>query len=115
MEGKRRHKRLKILLAIVGAVIAVMIIAMAVYFDTYYHSVDVDEYFTGSDTVTVTETDSGWLFDGDGEDTALVFYPGAKVEASAYAPLFLLSEIQMKISGSFRSALLFAKLLPTAE
>ena len=59
MEGKRRHKRLKIVLAIVGAVIAVMIIAMAVCFGTYYHSVDVDEYFTDSDTVTVTETDSG--------------------------------------------------------
>ena len=87
MEGRRRHKRLKIVLAIVGAVIAVMIIAMAVYFGTYYHSVDVDEYFTDSDTVAVTETDSGWLFDGEGEDTALIFYPGAKVEASAYAPL----------------------------
>ena len=35
MEGRRRHKRLKIVLAIVGAVIAVMIIAMAVYFGTY--------------------------------------------------------------------------------
>ena len=87
MDCKRSHKRLKIALAIVGAVIVVMIIAMAVYFGTYYHSVDVDEYFTDSDTVTVTETDSGWLFDGEGEDAALIFYPGAKVEASAYAPL----------------------------
>ena len=69
MEGKLRHKRLKIVLAIVGAVIAAMIIAMAVYFGTYYHSVDVGEYLTDSDSVTVTETDSGWLFDGDGTAT----------------------------------------------
>jgi len=27
------------------------------------------------------------FFDGEGEDTALVFYPGAKVEYTAYAPL----------------------------
>ena len=100
MEGKRRHKRLKIVLAIVGAVIAVMIIAMAVYFGTYYHSVDVDEYFTDSDTVTVTETDSGWLFDGESEDTALIFYPGAKVEASAYAPLLY----ELAAAGGHRCA-----------
>lgn len=29
------------------------------------------------------------LFDGEGTDTALVFYPGAKVEYTAYAPLML--------------------------
>ena len=85
--GRRSRRRLKIILAVVAAVIAALLIAMAVYFGTYYHSVDVEAYFTDSDTVTVTETDSGWLFDGEGEDTALIFYPGAKVEASAYAPL----------------------------
>ena len=29
----------------------------------------------------------GWLFDGPGTEAALVFYPGAKVEAAAYAPV----------------------------
>ena len=29
----------------------------------------------------------GWYFDGPSTDSALVFYPGAKVEAAAYAPL----------------------------
>ena len=29
----------------------------------------------------------GWFFDGPGTDSAMVFYPGAKVEAAAYAPL----------------------------
>ena len=37
--------------------------------------------------VSVLRTDSGWLFDGPAEDTALIFYPGARVEAEAYAPL----------------------------
>ena len=40
-----------------------------------------------SDSVTVEETDFGWRFDGPAEDTALIFYPGAKVDAAAYAPL----------------------------
>ena len=41
------------------------------------------------DTVTVEKISGGWRFDGPGEDTALIFYPGAKVEAAAYAPLLL--------------------------
>lgn len=41
----------------------------------------------GSGNVSVTH-ESNWLFiDGKGNDTALIFYPGAKVEYSAYLPL----------------------------
>ncbi len=40
-----------------------------------------------SDLVTVKETAYGWLMDGPSEDTALVFYPGGKVEETAYTPL----------------------------
>jgi dienelactone hydrolase len=35
----------------------------------------------------VEQTEYGWFFDGPSEDTALVFYPGGKVEETAYAPL----------------------------
>ena len=37
--------------------------------------------------VTVTAEDNCWLFDGRGEDTLVIFYPGGKVDARAYAPL----------------------------
>ena len=40
-----------------------------------------------SDAVRVEQTDFGWLFDGAGETDALIFYPGARVEETAYAPL----------------------------
>ena len=49
MKTGRSHKRLKIVFITAGAVVAVMIIAMAVYFGTYYHSVDVDAYFTDTE------------------------------------------------------------------
>ncbi len=39
------------------------------------------------DTVTVVQTAYGWLFDGPSESDALIFYPGGKVEETAYAPL----------------------------
>ena len=40
-----------------------------------------------SDAVTVEKTDFGWCFDGPSDTAALVFYPGGRVEETAYAPL----------------------------
>ena len=41
----------------------------------------------GSDTVSVSETDTGYLFDGPGTEDALIFYPGAKVDEKAYSEM----------------------------
>ena len=43
------------------------------------------------DSVLVTEMPDGLYLDGPGDETALIFYPGAKVEYTAYLPL--LSEL----------------------
>ncbi len=60
----------------------------AVYLNIHYSAEEVAvQVFADSSAPTVTEIDGGWLFDGAGEDTALVFYPGAKVDSEAYAPL----------------------------
>ncbi len=37
--------------------------------------------------VEVTSIRQGYFFDGPGEENAVIFYPGAKVEALSYAPL----------------------------
>lgn len=37
--------------------------------------------------VLVVKTSNGLLFDGKGNESALIFYPGAKVEYTSYAPL----------------------------
>ena len=81
------NKRTKIFVAILVAVIAALGIAMGIYANDYYRAVDVDEYITSNDTVTVSQIDEGYFFDGPGEDKALIFYPGAKVEDTAYAPM----------------------------
>lgn len=59
------------------------------YFGSYYHADDTAlAALESDDTVQVTEIpEGGWLFDGPTKDTAIIFYPGAKVETSAYAPL----------------------------
>ena len=48
----------------------------------------------GTDNVKVIKTSNGLLLDGPGNDTALIFYPGAKVEYTSYLPL--LSEVSKK-------------------
>ncbi len=59
------------------------------YVNDYYHSDgSVKEYLQGSDSVIVSEIAEGLFLDGPGEENALIFYPGAKVEYTAYAPLF---------------------------
>ena len=50
-------------------------------------------YLESGGTVTVERVPGGWRFDGPGEGSAMIFYPGGKVEAEAYAPLlFRLAE-----------------------
>ena len=58
------------------------------YLSVYYHAAPEAAAFLVSDaSVSVSETGKGLFFDGPGCEAALIFYPGAKVEESAYAPL----------------------------
>ena len=47
------------------------------------------KYLNGTENVTVNEISNGLFLDGKGNDTALIFYPGAKVEYTSYLPLFV--------------------------
>ena len=80
-------KRTKIIVVILVAVIAAHGVATWVYANDYYLSVDIDKYIMSSNGVTVSQIDEGYFFDGPGENKALIFYPGAKVEETAYAPM----------------------------
>lgn len=69
------------------AVLAVLLLIFCLWVSDYYHA---DE--TALDALQselVTQTDYGWLFDGPGDSSVLIFYPGAKVQETAYAPLLL--------------------------
>lgn len=72
---------------ILPAVLLSLTAGTAVYTADYYHADETALKALESDgTVKVSETDYGWYFDGPSDDTAMVFYPGAKVEETAYAP-----------------------------
>ena len=68
-----------ILIAIIGCTIW--------YAEDYYHAdSSVNQYFNKSGNVSVIETDEGLFVDGPGNESAVIFYQGAKVEHTAYLP-----------------------------
>ena len=73
---------------IIPACVLVTAAAFLIYTGNYYHA---DSFAQGAlepdGAVSVTQTRRGWFFDGPSGDDALIFYPGAKVEETAYAPL----------------------------
>lgn len=71
------------------AVGVLLLIIVLWYVNDYYHSDEsVQEYLKNSDKISVAEIQDGLYLDGPGEETAMIFYPGAKVEYTAYLPLF---------------------------
>jgi hypothetical protein len=62
--------------------------AFFLYTGNYYHADPVaDKALISDSDVSVSREAYGWLCDRPSEDSALIFYPGGKVEAAAYAPL----------------------------
>ena len=64
-------------------------LGIAVIYVCHYYRADstAAQSLLSDADVTVTRIQDGWLFDGPSNDTALIFYPGAKVEETAYAPM----------------------------
>lgn len=69
------------------ALIYILVGFCAAYIRDYYHVTDKEAALADTELVKVTKTDLGYAFDGPGEENALIFYPGAKVEDLAYAEL----------------------------
>ena len=75
-------------LRLLAAALLVLAAAFALYCAVYYHADGTAlDALVSDEAVSIERRDYGWFFDGPGEDAALIFYPGAKVEETAYAPL----------------------------
>ena len=82
------RKKIKWTLVLLGLILVLLGIAGGLYFGSWYPAgPEARALLSGTKTVTVAAVDGGWMLDGPGETDALVFYPGAKVEATAYLPL----------------------------
>ncbi len=82
-----RTKLVRRLLALLAALLFAAFAAIACYLLDYYRATDEALAALRPDTrVNVVRTSYGWLFDGPASGSALIFYPGAKVGETAYAP-----------------------------
>lgn len=83
---KRKRARRGALIALAAAV---LLAAGFLIYSTVYYRADAAALaaLVPDESVSVERTDYGYLFDGPGDGAALIFYPGAGVEETAYAPL----------------------------
>ena len=73
---------------IVLIVIAVLVAGALWYLaGSYPASAEARSYLSTGEDVTVSDIENGLFLDGPGTETALVFYPGGKVEYTSYLPL----------------------------
>ena len=81
------------------AALLVLAAGFLLYASVYYRADRTAlDALRSDETVQISRTDYGWFFDGPAEDRALIFYPGGKVEETAYAPLMrLLAEQGMDV------------------
>ncbi len=90
----------KILVTLLVLVIALAAV-FGLYVSQYYHAGEQAKSYINNDEsipfkytdkkVNVVHEKNDWLFDGPGKGTAIIFYPGAKVETEAYAPILYLT------------------------
>ena len=89
MKTKRMTRRKKLLLAggIVLLVLAVLTGAFFWYVSDYYPADEIALEVLAQDSTITVQDDLTILSPSYPTDTAVIFYPGAKVEAEAYLPL----------------------------
>ncbi len=75
-------------LRIVLFCLLVVCVLFGVYVSSYYHAdTAAEDALLSDDSVTVTEVSNNWIFAPEHPTAGLIFYPGGKVENTAYAPL----------------------------
>ncbi|MBE6539830.1 MAG: alpha/beta hydrolase [Ruminococcaceae bacterium] len=85
----KRKKRIFIWLTSLTAVFVLIIAACGIYVNDYYRAdADAINAFTVSASIRQTAlTDGTIVFEPENPEAALIFYPGGKVEYTAYIPL----------------------------
>lgn len=81
------NKKVKIAICIT----IILIFAYVAFYLTECHPAQegATKYLNGTDNVSVEKIGDDIFLDGPGNDTALIFYPGAKNEYTSYLPMFV--------------------------
>ena len=90
MDSFKSNPKRKIIVITVAviAVIAIIFTVFAIYVGDYYHAdTDAIDAFASTKDVEYKQLDSGMAFGNENSKVGLIFYPGGKVEYTAYIPL----------------------------
>ncbi len=77
----------KIILAIVIVLIVSLVGGTVYYINDYYRADDLAVALLASSKTDITEENGVYTFNSQNATKGVIFYPGGKVEATAYAPL----------------------------
>lgn len=83
----KKHPRIKRILLILLAVVIAAIAGFLIYASDYYRADATATAYLKNDTTLQTQGSQIVLTPDTPSETALIFYPGAKVEATAYLPI----------------------------
>lgn len=83
---KKSTKIITISLSTLAGLILVAGGGLFIYSSDYYHADDSIESIIENDE-DISKTDNALIFKADTTDTGIIFYPGGKVEYTAYVPL----------------------------
>ncbi len=88
-KSTKKSRTLRIILAAILAILVIGIAAFAFYVSDYYHADDrATNALQSTANVKVHTLDNGDIaFEPADPQAGIVFYPGGKVQAEAYAPL----------------------------
>lgn len=77
----------KVIILIIFIILAVFAYGAYYMNDNFQADKTAEKYINGTDEVSIMKTNNGLLLDGPGNESALIFYPGAKIEYTSYLPL----------------------------
>lgn len=88
---KKKKQKLLITLASFVGVIAILFAGFGIYVNDYYRADKkaITDYHLSTSVTESTLDDGSLVYTKDGNKNGLIFYPGGKVEYTAYKPLML--------------------------
>lgn len=91
VEVTDKRIRRKIVFRVVLVAVAALVTVFAFYLGDYYHAdKEAIAGFTDSEAVMVSELETGdFVFEPESSKAGFIFYPGGKVEHTAYIPLMM--------------------------
>ena len=88
MKNQKKNSFFRRVFLCLLAVLLAVCVAFGVYVSDYYHADPAaEDALVSDDVVSVTEQNGNWVFAPESPTAGLIFYPGGKVENTAYAPL----------------------------